>query len=512
MSTRLLRSFSTVGVWTLGSRFLGFFREILIAAFFGGGVISDAFYAAFLLPNLFRRFLGEGTLNQAFVPLLTQKKDESEDEAVQFADQAFSGLFTVLMVLYVLAMLFMPFLVLATAGGFWNTPRFDPTVHFGRIMFIYVVFMALGALCSGILNSYGRFAAAAAAPIALNVIVIFSLLLGYFLHGDIASFLVWSVPIAGLVQFLIVFIAVKRMGFPLRLVRPRWSDDMRTLVHLALPALLTGGVVQINLVVGRQIASQFPGAIAWLNYADRLFQLPLGVVGVAVGVVLLPALSASVSKGQIEESRENFSRAVSFSMLLTLPAAVGLAVLALPLVNAIYERGAFMADDSYATALALLVYSIGLPAAVLQKACIAAYSANKNTKTPFRFASISVAVNIILALSLIPFFGFLAPPIATTCASFVTLFLYWRGLSRYGEDMKLLPSARKAVIHFVIAAIIMGVAIYFANLALLPMAHTGFVKWLLLGLIIGLGALVYFGAIFLFSGVRLRELKGYFRR
>ena len=282
---RLVSGFLTVGLWTLLSRILGFARDMMIAAFLGTGPVAEAFLIAFALPNMFRRFFAEGAFNMAFVPMFSKKLEAGED-AEGFARDAFAGLAAVLIVFSVIALLAMPWLVLAMASGFAGDERFDLAVGFGRIAFPYILFISLAALLSGVLNAAGRFTAAAAAPVLLNVLFITAMILATKAGWPVGDALAWTVPVAGLAQLALVWLAAKRAGFNLKPRRPRMTPELKRLALIAAPAAMAGGVVQINLLVGRQVASFYEGAVAWLSYADRLYQLPLGVVGIAVGVAI----------------------------------------------------------------------------------------------------------------------------------------------------------------------------------------------------------------------------------
>ena len=279
---RLFAGFLTVGVWTLLSRVLGFVRDILIAGYLGTGPAAQAFLIAFALPNMFRRFFAEGAFNMAFVPMFS-KKLEGGDDARTFAQDAFVFMALVLSAFSVLCVLAMPWLVLAMASGFRGDERFDLAVAYGRIAFPYILLISLAALLSGVLNATGRFMAAAAAPVLLNVIFVIAMVLAARYQPDyttaglptprdwhIGWALAWAVPVGGVAQLAVVWIAAARAGFALRLRRPRWTPDLKRLFIIAAPAALAGGVVQVNLLVGRQVASYFDGAVAWLSYADRL--------------------------------------------------------------------------------------------------------------------------------------------------------------------------------------------------------------------------------------------------
>ncbi|NOX74145.1 MAG: murein biosynthesis integral membrane protein MurJ, partial [Alphaproteobacteria bacterium] len=329
---RLIAGFFTVGGWTLISRVAGFVRDIMIAAFLGAGPVAEAFLIAFSLPNMFRRFFAEGAFNMAFVPMFA-KKLEGGEEAQDFARDALSGLMVLLIVLTLLAQVFMPWLVLAMASGFAGDTRFDLAVDFGRIAFPYILFISLAALISGALNAMGRFWVAAAVPVALNVLFIAAMILAARFGWNMGRTLAWTVPVAGVAQLALVWIAASREGLRLWPRWPRMTPELKRLAVIAAPAALAGGVVQVNLLVGRQVASFFDGAIAWLNYADRLYQLPLGVVGIAIGVVLLPDLSRKLRSHDDAGARDAVNRAAEFSLALTLPAAIALIVIPLPLVS-----------------------------------------------------------------------------------------------------------------------------------------------------------------------------------
>jgi putative peptidoglycan lipid II flippase len=309
---RLLPAFLTVGGWTMLSRILGLARDVLMAALLGAGPVAQAFLIAFTLPNMFRRFFAEGAFNIAFVPMFAKRLEGGED-AKGFARDAFSNLGAFLIVFTLVGIMAMPWLVFAMASGFHGDIRFDLSVTHGRIAFPYIIFISLTALLCGVLNALGRFALAAAAPILMNLVMIVFLLIGYWTGGNVGLWQIWSVPVAGVAQLALVWWGVGRAGFRIRPSRPRLTPEMRRLAIVAAPAMLAGGVVQINLLVGRQVGSFFDGAVAWLSYADRLYQLPLGVVGLAIGVVLLPDLARRLRAGDAEGGRSAVNRATEFT-------------------------------------------------------------------------------------------------------------------------------------------------------------------------------------------------------
>lgn len=515
---RLIRGFLTVGFWTLVSRIAGFARDVLTANYLGTGIVAQAFLVAFTLPNMFRRFFAEGAFNTAFVPLFSKKLEAGED-ARRFAEDAFTGLFLVTLAVTALAMVAMPWLVLAMASGFAGSERFDLAVEYGRICFPYILLISLTALLSGLLNAGGRFIAAAAAPVLLNAIFITAMVVAHRLGWDMGLTMAWATPLTGLAQLALVWIAAARMGFPLRLRRPRMTADLRHLLAIAAPAVLAGGVVQINLLVGRQVGSFFDGAIAWLSYADRLYQLPLGVVGIAIGIVLLPDISRRLKAGDVAGGRHALGRATEFALFLTLPAAVALVVIAQPLISVLFQRGAFGAEATGPTAQALAVYGLGLPAFVLQKVLQPLYFAREDTVTPFRFAVWSMVVNAALAVGLAPIIGFIAAAWGTTIAGWVMVAQLWWGTRRMDEAARVDDRVRDRVPRIFAAAALMGVALWFGARWLAPgLAAPGEPGWVpglryyaLAGLV-GLGAASYLLAAWLLGAFRFADFRAGFRR
>ncbi|MBO9429343.1 murein biosynthesis integral membrane protein MurJ [Sulfitobacter sp. R18_1] len=508
---RLMSGFFTVGVWTLLSRVLGFLREVLLLSLIGPGPVMDAFVAAFRLPNMFRRFFAEGAFNAAFVPMFA-KKLEGEEGAGTFARDAFNGLSLVVLALTALGMIFMPGLVWLTAEGFVGDPRFDLTVAFGRIAFPYILCMSLSALFSGILNATGRFAVAAAAPVLLNIFVIAAMTFAALTGGEVALWLIWSIPVAGVAQLALTWRAAAQAGFPLRPSRPRWTPDMRAMIVIALPAALASGVMQINLVVGQLVASQYDKAVSWLFAADRLYQLPLGVVGIAVGIVLLPDLSRRLRAGDDAGAQTALSRAAEISLALTIPSAVALIVIPFALVTVLFERGASGVDDTAAIATAVMVYGLGLPSFVLQKILQPVYFAREDTRRPFHFALIAMVVNAALAIGLAPFIGWIAPAVATTLAGWTMFACLAIGARRFGDAVKFDARFHKRIWRILIASAAMGGALWLGNAALQPMLGLPWWRGLALVLLLIIAAVSYFGVGQLIGAFRLSEFKSAMRR
>ncbi|MHA1553830.1 MAG: murein biosynthesis integral membrane protein MurJ [Alphaproteobacteria bacterium] len=468
----LLRNFATVGGATATSRVLGFLRDVMMAAALGTGPIADAFFVAFRIPNLFRRLFAEGAFNAAFVPLYAKSlQSEGEAAARQFANHTLSALLTLLLVLTALVEIAMPALIIVFAPGFISDPdKYELTVILTRITFPYLVLVSLLALFSGMLNARGRFAAAAFAPALLNVVFIAALALVFAL--DLANapgaghVLAWAVLLGGLAQLVTVVWAARRGGLTLRFVRPRITDAIARLFRLSLPGILAGGVTQINIMIGTIIASQLPGAVSVLYFADRVYQLPLGIVGIAIGVALLPELSRLLRAERFDLVDDRQNRATEFAMALTLPAAVALVVLAEPIIMVLFQRGAFSAEATAATAAALTAFAFGLPAFVMIKVLSPGFFAREDTRTPMWFAAASMVANVALSLALFPILAHVGIAIATAVAGWLNALLLAVALVRRGHftvDGVLL----RRLPLLALAAVIMGTGV---AVCLLPAA------------------------------------------
>ncbi|TNE59360.1 MAG: murein biosynthesis integral membrane protein MurJ [Alphaproteobacteria bacterium] len=509
----LFKNSAVVAAMTMISRVLGFVRDILIARFLGIGPIADAFFYAFTFPNLFRRLFGEGAFNSAFVPLYAKKLEgEGEEAARRFSAEALAVLLLSLVILTLVAEIFMPALILLIAPGFADTPeKFELTVLFTRISFPYLLFVSLVALQSGILNSRGKFAAAAAAPILLNIVLITALMTVRPWFETTGHLLSFGVAIAGIAQFIVLAVACQRLGALPRLPRPRLTPDVRRLIRLGVPGAIAGGITQINLVVGGIIASLEDGARAILYYADRLYQLPLGVIGVALGVALLPELSRRLRAGDGEGVERGQNRALEIALYFTLPAAVALFAMPQFLITALFERGAFDTAATEATAAALRLFALGLPAFVLIKVFSPAFFAREDTKTPMRYAAVGVAVNIGVSLALFWQIGFLAIALATTLSGWVNAGLLWRRLSAL-EHFTLDSQIRRSLPKMALASLAMGLLVAVLAGEAVSLGDTSLVRIAALGIIVALGLGLYITLTFAMKAVRVPDLKAAFSK
>lgn len=510
----LARSFFTVGGYTGISRVLGFVRDILMAAAIGTGPVADAFFVAFRFPNFFRRLFAEGAFNAAFVPLFARRLEESGRAAAErFAEEVLAVLLAALAVVTLAAMLAMPWLMHVLAPGFSDDPeKFDLAVLLTRITFPYLLFMALVALLGGVLNALYRFTAFAAAPVVLNLCFILALVVVIPLTGRAGPVLAWTVSLAGIAQFLVMLWACRRAGVSLHLPMPQLTPGVRRTLQLMGPGVLSAGALQLNLVVGTMIASLQDGAVSYLYYADRVYQLPLGLIGIAIGVVLLPELARKLRAGQDAAALDSLNRGLELALLLTLPAAVALVAIPHPIIAVLFERGAFDAAAAEATAWALGAFALGVPAYVLVKILQPAFFAREDTVSPLKSAVAGVAVNIVLSLALFFAIGHVGIALATAAAAWVQAGTLGVWLRRAGH-LRLDDRLRRRLPRIAAASAVMGGG--------LLAGHWGLADWLAAGperaipalaLLVAGGAGGY-GALALATGAAdLEMLKGYLRR
>jgi putative peptidoglycan lipid II flippase len=516
----LLKSAAKVGGLTLISRLLGFVRDQLIAFTLGTGLVAEAFFVAQRLPNLFRALFAEGAFNNAFVPQFAKKVEgEGQTQAFAFGRDMLSVLFTWMILFCAAAMIFMPWLMPLLAPGFkGSTEKIQLATELTRICFPYLGMMSLTALFGGILNSLNRFSAPAAAPIFLNIVVICFTLAAWWLGlgntADTGRFLAWAVTISGVVQLVLLLTAARRAGATVVPGKPFLTADVKRVLKLSVPGLISGGITQINLLIATMLATGFSGGVAFLYYADRLFQLPLGLIGVAIGVVLLPTLSRKLRAGDAQGALDSQNRALEFSLFLTLPATAALILIGRPILHTVFEHGAFTRSDSFAVAPVLAAFACGLPAFTLTKIFQPGFFAREDTKTPMYFAIAAVIVNIVSSFILSKYFGYVGIAMATSIAAWCNATLLMatavhRG--HYSWDKRL----KSRLPRMLVSLLVMAGCLYGLSLWLQPnyaeLAGLGKAAWGLVALLVA-GAVSYFAAAHITGAFRISDLKASMRR
>ena len=456
----LIASTSTFGFFTLISRILGYVRDILIAFFLGTSLFADAFFVAFRLPNTFRRLFAEGTFNAAFIPSYAGQLVKNKSEADNFAKNIFNLLFIILLFLVLVAEIFMPQLIFLIAPGFYKDPdKLQLAVDLSRITFPFLFFICLASFFSAILNSYNKFAAAAAAPIILNIILIGSLFFSKWINMSDVLVLSYAVSLAGFLQLLVLFFFVRKNFKPILSFKIKINEPIKLFFRKLLPSIFSSGVTQINILVGTIIASFQAGAVSYLYYADRVYQINLAVAGIAVGTVMLPELSKQVKNNNFEKVTNLQNRALELSLFLSIPAAVALMLAANQIITSLFGYGSFDNESVVNTAIALTFFAIGVPAFSILKIFSNYFFARNDTKTPFYLSVISVILNILISVSFFKKFGFVIIPIATSISSWVNVFLHFyfiRKRNLYNFDKIFIYKFPRMIL----SVVVMGIVLY----------------------------------------------------
>lgn len=510
----LLRSSATVSALTGISRATGFARDLLMAAALGTSALADAFFVAFQLPGLFRRLLSVGSFSSVFVPMLAGRlATDGRSAASAFAGEVLAGAVMASVVLTSALQLAMPWVMYLIAPGFASDPaRFNLAVEFARIMLIYFLFVMMILHLGGVLNVLGRFAAAAAMPILLNLLLMLSLFTLSPLLETPAHGFAWGLAAAGAVQFACLLVACRRTGFPLRFPRPRLTPGVRRLLKLTTPAVVGSGAMHINLLVDAAIASLLAsGSISYLYYAGRVMQLPAGIFGLAVGTALLPLLSRQLRVGDGKGEAGSMNRALEMVLFLTLPSAVALLLISEPVIATLFERGSFTADATASTAAALFAFTFGLPAFAIARILRTGFFAREDTGTPMRVALACIAINLVLNLLLMEPMGHVGIALATSAASWfnvaVLLYILVRR-KHFTADRRL----RRRMMRTLAACL--GMAGILAGLQPMLGFEQGAGEWarvVSLGTLLAVGFVSFAGLAFLFGAVRARDFAA-FRR
>jgi putative peptidoglycan lipid II flippase len=508
----LVKAMATVAGMTALSRIAGFIRDIMMAAVLGAGPMADAFFVALKLPNFFRRITAEGAFSVSFVPLYSEALEKDGRKAADdFAGNAMVIMFWGLLAFTILVVWQMPFVIRLLAPGFGpENERFMMAVNLSRITFPYLLMMSISALLGGVLTVHGRFAPFAGAPLLFNLALIGLLLIAWKFQSA-AYALAYGVLIAGFLQFFMLYAVIRWQGIALPLMRPNFDERIKRLFRLMGPGVLGAGVIQINLFADMIIGSFLPtGSISYLYYADRLNQLPLSTVGIAVGTALLPMLSRAVASGNKDEVRDLFNRALEATMFLGLPAAAALITLAGPIMQVLFQRGNFTPEDAHITAMVLQGYCIGLPAYIGVKVFSTAFWSRQDTTTPVKISIICTLTNIAIALSLIPSMGVAGIAMATGVVGWLQIFLLARPLKGH-ESLHLDARFKRVVPRMALSAAVMCAGAYGMSVLLHDQLYAaGVIKYLALAALITAGVVLYSGACILSGAVSLADIRAYF--
>jgi putative peptidoglycan lipid II flippase len=512
----LTRAIGTIGGFTMVSRVLGFARDMLMSRILGAGMAADAFLVAFRLPNTFRRFFGEGAFSAGFVPLFSQRlnRDGGMEEAKRFSEEVLAVFLPALFAFTLVFELIMPLCVWALASGFYDEPaKFDLAVYLSRITFPYLLLISLVSLYSGILNSMTRFAAAAFAPALLNLGMLMALIFVPDGGAKTARALAIGVTAGGVLQLGLLWYSARAAGISLALRRPRMTPGVRQFIRVVVPATVGAGVYQLSMLIDTQFASYLgEGTMAYLNYSDRLNQLPLSVIGTALGTAILPAISTFIDRGQPDEAARVQAQALELSMLLTLPAALALSVAAVPLVTALFQGGHFTLEDARITGNTLGIVVFGLPAYVLVKVLTPGFYARQDTKTPVKTAGIVLVANVALNFALIPWlhiYGLALALVATAWLNCTLLYVILRRRGHFRIERWLWSRVARQL-----AAGLIMVGVLLALRHLLGGWFAGSVGERLLAVcvIVGGGLAVYFPAAWLLGGMNKQDILILLRR
>lgn len=520
---RLLKSTAIIGSLTMVSRVLGLIRDILMARFLGAGVINDALVTAIKLPNLFRRIFAEGAFNAAFVPLYARRIEEEGDEAAaRFAGEAMSALFVLVALIVLFFQITMPWTLNLIGFGLdkvADTPGgpvpYDLGVLYARVTMPYLLLMSLGALFSGVLNTRGYFVVAAFVPVLLNLVVI-SILAYAGMSGwslpDLALYLSIGWTFSGILQMGMLIWGCRRSNIRLPIFRPRLTPGVKRLFTLGIPGMISAGITHINLMVSHSIATNLDGAASWLYYSDRLYQLPLGMIGIAMGIALLPSLSRRLRSGDDTGAMMTMNRAMEIAAFLTFPSAIALAMMPEFLIGGLFERGQFTHEDTIQAGKALRMFALGLPAFVLLKVLTPAFFARENTKTPMIYAAVSAVINVVLGATLFFTVGFYGLALATSVAAWtnaICLIVILRRNKYFVRDERL----RKRIPRIALASLIMGAALWFiAPIAKAMLEGRILIDYTLLLVVCATGFGVYVIAAFGLRAFNIHDIKDAFRR
>ncbi len=504
----LIKSTGTFSFFTIISRLLGYLRDVLIAIFLGTGYLADVFFVAFRIPNTFRRLFSEGTFNAAFIPSYASEISKKKNKSNKFANEVFNFLFFILLILILVVQIFMPLFVSLIAPGFIDdNEKMSLAISLTRITIPFLMLVSLASFFSAILNSYNRFAEAAAAPIILNIILIIILLFNKSLNDKLVYYLSYGVTLAGLIQLIFLYFFAKKY-FKLKFeIKFKFSNKVKVFFNKLLPSIFSSGVTQINILVGTIIASFQASAVSYLYYADRIYQINLAIAGIAIGVIVLPQLSKHIIQKDKKKIDLIQNKALELSLFLSLPASIALLISSDEIISALFGYGQFSESSVLNSAKALYFFSLGLPAFAIIKVFSNFFFANHDTKTPFYASLFSVILNIFISVYYFKEIGFIIIPIATTISSWfnsMILFLILKKRNLFSFNGIFI----KRFFKIVVSSILMG--LFFNYLIVIfndQLSYENSLKsvYLILSVILGLG--FYLLISFLIKAFQLEDIK-----
>ena len=504
----LIKSTGTFGFFTIISRLLGYLRDILIAIFLGTSFLADVFFVAFRIPNTFRRLFSEGAFNAAFIPSYSSELNKGKIKSNKFANEVFNLLFLSLLIIVLIVQIFMPIFVSLIAPGFIeDKEKMDLAIYLTRITFPFVMLVSLVSFFSAILNSHNRFAETAAAPIILNIILIFILFFGKSLNDELVYYLSYGVTFSGILQLVFLFLFVTNYFKPKFDFKFELNKKVRTFFGKLLPSIFSSGVTQINILVGTIIASFQASAVSYLYYADRIYQINLAIAGIAIGVVILPQLSKHINRNDIKKINLIQNKALELSLFLSLPASIALFIASEEIISALFGYGQFNENSVSNSAKALYFFSFGLPAFAMIKVFSNFFFANHDTKSPFYISLVSVLLNIFISVYFFKEVGFIIIPIATTISSWfnlVLLFLILKKRNLFNFNKIFI----KRFFRIIIATLLMGLFFNYLILSFneqLSFEYSFKSIYLILSVILGLG--FYLLTSYLIKAFQLEDIK-----
>ncbi len=458
----VIRSSFIYSFFTSVSRVFGFLRDILIANFLGTGIFADIFFVAFRFPNTFRRIFSEGAVNSAFVPVYSKLISEKFlDEAKKFAGNIIVIFSAITIIIVIIIEIFMPTFILLLAPGFaFNQEKLDELINTSRIIFPFLIIISIGSIYSSILNANNKFALSASLPIILNLFMILGILYSYISGNNFLLILSWSVILGGIVQIICLIASIKNSKIKITYFSPLITRNTKRFLSLFSTSFFSSGLLQINIFIGTIIASYETGAISYLYYADRIYQLPLALIGIALGIALLPSISKKIQKSAKTEVYSTIEETTKFAILLSLPAAVGIFILSELIVSILFERGEFNSGSTVLTAQALKFYSLGLVAFIFMKIFTPVFFAYENVKPTLYITFFNLVLNTVLSIILFTYMGFVGIAIATSISawiSVVVLYYYLQKNHYFIFSKKIL----KPTILVLLASFVLGIYIYF---------------------------------------------------